>query len=200
VIRHEALINLALTGPVHILCPYHASLPTNVIACAQATHPLAGRHGRWQPSPRYQHLPGDPLFPPECDQPLPAPPGSASAVPYYQDLASVRSLVSDRALAAGLPRQRASDLLIAVGELIANTRVHTSGPGLLTVWSTRTEVTCQVADAGQITNPLAGQLRPGPDAEGGGRGLWVVHQLCDLVQVRTNQAGTTIRIHMRLRG
>jgi hypothetical protein len=34
----------------------------------------------------------------------------------------------------------------------------------------------------------------------GGNGLWLVNQVCDLVQARTGQAGTTIRLHMRLNG
>jgi hypothetical protein len=39
--------------------------------------------------------------------------------------------------------------------------------------------------------------RPAPDASHG-HGLWVVHQLCDLVELRTGASGTTIRLHMRL--
>jgi anti-sigma regulatory factor (Ser/Thr protein kinase) len=66
------------------------------------------------------------------------------------------------------------------------------------MWATRTAVICEVRDGGHITDPLAGQLRPDPAMAGGGRGLWVVHQLCDLVQVRTGAEGTTVRVHMRL--
>jgi hypothetical protein len=40
-------------------------------------------------------------------------------------------------------------------------------------------------------------MRPAPDALDGGRGLWVVHQTCDRVQIRTGPAGTTVRVHMR---
>jgi anti-sigma regulatory factor (Ser/Thr protein kinase) len=87
---------------------------------------------------------------------------------------------------------------LAVGELTANTLAHTSGSGALTMWATRMAVTCQVRDSGHIIDPLAGQLRPGPAVPGGGRGLWVVHQLCDLVQMRSGADGTTIRVHMRL--
>jgi anti-sigma regulatory factor (Ser/Thr protein kinase) len=28
-----------------------------------------------------------------------------------------------------------------------------------------------------------------------GRGLWMANQLCDLVQVRSSQTGTTVRMH-----
>jgi hypothetical protein len=31
-----------------------------------------------------------------------------------------------------------------------------------------------------------------------GRGRWLARQLCDLVQVRTGAAGTTVRLHLTL--
>ena len=46
-----------------------------------------------------------------------------------------------------------------------------------------------------IIDPQAGQRRPGPDATGG-HGLWLVYQVCDLVEVRSDETGTTIRMHM----
>ena len=100
---------------------------------------------------------------------------------------------------AGLPPHRVGDLIIAVGELIANTLAHTNEPGQLTLWTTGSEVICQVHDIGEITDPLAGRPRPDPGGPGGGRGLWVVHQLCDLVEIRTGPAGTTTRVHLQLR-
>jgi anti-sigma regulatory factor (Ser/Thr protein kinase) len=97
-----------------------------------------------------------------------------------------------------LPPRRAGDLVIAVGELAANTFAHTSEPGTLTLWATDSEIICQVSDTGHITDPLAGRLKPDPAAAGGGRGLWVVQQVCDLAEIRTSAAGTAIRLHMRL--
>jgi anti-sigma regulatory factor (Ser/Thr protein kinase) len=198
VIRYEALLNLALSTQVRVMCPYYVGLPPEVISCVQVTHPLTATGGQWQPTPRYQQQPTKFAVPPACDQPLSPPPGDARVISFRADLARVRGMVSAEARAAGLSPSRASDLLLAVGELIANTLAHTSGPGALTIWATRHAVICQVSDGGHITDPLAGQLRPGPAQEGGGRGLWVVHQVCDLVQVRSSPAGTTIRVHMRL--
>ena len=31
-----------------------------------------------------------------------------------------------------------------------------------------------------------------------GRGLWLVHELCDLVQLRSSPAGTVVRMHMQV--
>jgi anti-sigma regulatory factor (Ser/Thr protein kinase) len=89
------------------------------------------------------------------------------------------------------------DLVLAVGELTANTRAHTTGPGTLAIWTAPGQLTCQVTDSGHITDPLAGHVDPGPDAVSH-RGLWIVNQVCDFVQLRTSPAGTTIRLHTRL--
>jgi anti-sigma regulatory factor (Ser/Thr protein kinase) len=129
--------------------------------------------------------------------PLSTPPDGAEVLRYRANLAGVREFTADRARRAGLPPRRVSDLVIAASELAANTLAHTSGPGTLTLWVTDDEVICQVQDQGQITDPLAGTVRPAPDAPGGGRGLWVVHQACDRVEIRTGPAGTTVRVHMR---
>lgn len=130
-------------------------------------------------------------------QPLSKPPDSAEVLRYRADLPAVRDFTTTRARRARLPPARITDLMIAVAELAANTLVHTSGPGTLTLWVTDDEVICQVQDEGQITDPLAGTTRPAPDASGGGRGLWVVHQVCDRVEIHTGPAGTTVRVHMR---
>jgi len=198
VIRYESLLNLALGTQVRVMCPYYAGLPPEMASCFQVSHPLAAAAGRWPPTSGNQQQPLKFVVPPACDLPLPLPPGDARVISFRADLAGVRGMVTAEVRAAGLSPSRASDLLLTVGELIANTLAHTSGPGVLTLWATEHAVICQVSDSGHITDPLAGQLRPGPAQEGGGRGLWVVHQLCDLVQVRSSPAGTTIRVHMRL--
>jgi anti-sigma regulatory factor (Ser/Thr protein kinase) len=129
--------------------------------------------------------------------PLSKPPDGAEVLRYQASLAGVREFTAARAPRAGLAPRQVSDLVLAVSELAANTLAHTSGPGTLTMWVTDDEVICQVHDHGQITDPLAGTVRPAPDFPDGGRGLWVVHQVCDRVEIRTGRAGTTVRVHMR---
>lgn len=125
------------------------------------------------------------------------PPRGAELLRYESSLTSVRNFAATRALRAGLPPHRVEDLVIAVAELAANTLAHTSGPGELTFWATADEVVCQVQDQGEMGDPLAGKVRPAPDAPGGGRGLWLVHEVCDQVEIRTGQTGTTVRVHIR---
>ncbi len=195
VCRHEALLNLALAGTqVSILCPFDTRLGGAVIACAEQTHPAVIHGPRREPSSSFT---GGAL-PAECDQPLNPPPADAQMLEYRDDLAGVRRFAARPALEAGLAPQRVADLASAVSELAANTLTHTTGPGTLTTWTTGSEIICQVNDTGQITDPLAGTARPDPAAPGGGRGLWVVHQVCDMAQIRSGPAGTTIRVHMRL--
>lgn len=136
---------------------------------------------------------------PWAGQPLTTPPDGAEVLRYRAGLAGVRAFTAAWASQAGLSPQRVSDLVIAVAELAANTLAHTSGPGTLTLWATDDEVICQVQDQGHITDPLAGRVRPAPDAPGGRRGLWVVRQVCDRVEIRSGQAGTTVRVYMRRR-
>jgi anti-sigma regulatory factor (Ser/Thr protein kinase) len=89
------------------------------------------------------------------------------------------------------------DLVLAVGEIASNTFVHTDAGGTLTIWTAGNELVCQVQDSGHIDDPLAGRRRPGPGA-GNGHGLWLVHQVCDLVELRSGPGETVIRLHMRL--
>lgn len=193
--RHEALVNLAFAGTAaSILCLYDTGgLGGSVIGGAWRTHPAILAGGQLEPSPSYA---GADSIPPECGHPLPAPPARAETLSYHDDLRPLRHLVEDRALRRGLSRDRAASLVLAASELAANTLRHTNAGGMLHVWQTGPELLCQVQDQGWIADPLAGRRRR--PAAGPGHGLWVVNQVCDLVELRSGQAGTTVRLHMRL--
>ncbi len=132
------------------------------------------------------------------DRALSSPPDDAEMLVYRADLARARDFAAAWGRRAGLTPHRVDDLVIVVGELTANTLAHTGGPGVLRLWVTGGETVCQAEDGGQITDPRPGMRRPDPAASGGGRGLWVVRQLCDRVEISTGPAGTTVRVHMRL--
>jgi len=61
------------------------------------------------------------------------------------------------------------------------------------MWTTPSAAIVEFHDAGQLTDPLTGRLMPSLEQEGG-RGVFLVNQLCDLVQLRSSDQGTTIRI------
>jgi len=195
-IRREALINLALAGsPVTVLCGYDSPLGDRELATVERTHAMLVRGRHWQSSQAYTT---GTAIPGECDLPLSAVPASAAGLAYRDNQAEIRRFAAEHGRRAGLRPDRARDLVLAVGELAGNTLVHTGKPGTLAIWTGNGEIICQVQDTGHITDPLAGTRRPGPTDSGGGRGLWLVNQLCDLVEIRTGPGGTTIRLRIRL--
>jgi anti-sigma regulatory factor (Ser/Thr protein kinase) len=193
VMRHEALVNLALAATrAQLLCPYRTSLLSPaLLAEVRRTHPAILAGGARQPSGAYRQPPGG-----IHDPALSAPPPHVWALAYTSDLKEVRALVNLYAEGAGLPPERRLDLVLAVGEITANTLGHTGSGGTVHIWTADGQVICQVHDSGQISDPLVGRRRPPPHARG--HGLWVVNEICDLVELRTGPAGTTIRLRMRL--
>jgi anti-sigma regulatory factor (Ser/Thr protein kinase) len=182
----QHLAGPALSGPepaggsVSLLCGYDARLDPDLLAVAEQAH-QAGQPGRW-----------------EALDELSGSPGWAAGLRFRDEQAEVRRFVAAQAQLAGLSPARVTDLVLVVGELAANTLTHTDGPGQLTMWAADGMVICQVSDSGQISDPLAGTVCPDPAAAGRRRGLWLVQQVSDLVQIRSGPAGTTIRVHMRL--
>lgn len=86
---------------------------------------------------------------------------------------------------------------MAVHELAMNSLVHGGGRGVLRIWRDDDAVVCEVRDSGYIDDPGIGRRLPDPDCDSG-RGLWIVNQLCDLVQIRSSAEGTTIRVHIAI--
>ncbi|MDQ0793350.1 sensor histidine kinase [Streptomyces sp. B1I3] len=192
--RHEALINLAFTGRrVSILCPYDTALPAEVLAQAYRTHPVVGDPMAYSVSSHYTD-PHDVCR--DCDTPLPEPP-DAVVVPFgEQGLASVRDEADRWAAAAGLSHARRTDWLLAIGEATSNSVRHGGGRGTLRMWCADGELVAEISDQGLLADPLTGRRRPDPRAATGGRGVWIMHQLCDLVEIRAAARGLVLRLHM----
>ncbi|WP_229074701.1 sensor histidine kinase [Actinoplanes sp. DH11] len=194
---HEAMINAVFAGrDAAILCPYDASgLDQPRLHDAWRTHPVMIVGGGRRPSPWF----ADPYLTAEAfNRPLPPVPPRAGVLTYTlpSELSTIRRFVASRALAAGMPADRADDLVTAVNELAENTIAHTTGGGSVSVWLEPGVLVCQVDDSGHLADPLAGRIPPPPRVEGG-RGLLLAHQLCDLVRIHSRPAGTSIRVHVR---
>ncbi len=194
--RHEALINMAFAdAPATILCPYDTNgLDPAVVADAERTHPLL-MHGadQWA-SGQYT----DPLHFWRADQwRLSSPPPVADRVAIDRDLFSTRNFVHDRARAFGLGEARCDDLVLAANEAVTNALIHGAEPRELRIWQDGERIVCEVADAGHLEDPLTGRRRPRTDCVGG-RGVWLINELCDLVELRPIDGGTRIRLHVEL--
>ena len=116
---------------------------------------------------------------------------------YTTNLSEVRVLAETQARQAGLAEDRVTDFVIAVSEVAANTVRHARSAGSMEIWCDAGEIICEIHDSGVITDPMAGRRAPAADASGG-HGLWLVHQICDKVELHSDSDGTTVRLHMAL--
>jgi len=194
--RHEALLNTAFDGGEgwRLLCPYDLeNLEEPVIEAARRSHPHISCAGRREPSAAYD-APFD-LLAGALPEP---PPGSQEMSFTGSELVLVRDTVRAATSAAELAEERGEDLLLAVSELACNSVLHGGGRGRLRIWTDQDTLMCEVSDAGHISDPLAGRVRPLP-GQLGGRGLWLANQVCDLAQIRSSAlGGSSVRLHMRL--
>lgn len=192
--RHEVLLNVAFASrPAWwLLCPYDATaLSPEVLDEAGRSHRYLLQDGEHRTSPSY-----DTGEPPGFADRLPEPAAPVESLDFGRDtLASVRRFLTDAATRRALGPARLPDLLVAANELATNSVCHGGGRGTVRVWQEGDGVVCEVRDDGVITEPLVGRRRPDSHQEGG-RGLWIVNQLSDLVEMRSTAGGTVVRIHL----
>jgi anti-sigma regulatory factor (Ser/Thr protein kinase) len=194
--RHEALLNVAFDGvaPMDLLCPYdeHA-LEDSVLEEAFRSHPIVLEDGNFVDSSTYV---GVETAAKPFRKPLPDPPADAATLTFEASrLQAIRVFVAMRAADAGMSPMRTEDLVLAVNELASNSVRHGGGSGVLRTWVDDDTFVVEVRDGGQIDYPLAGR-EPPPSGQVGGHGLWLVNQLCDLMQMRTFPTGSVVRVHM----
>ncbi len=193
--RHESLLNVAFSSAVSwsLLCPYDGTaLADEVLAAVSHSHRAVAHDGAHRAS-------GDYLADRDCYAgELSHHPADAEAFAYDRArLAAVRRMVKRVAEEAGVAVGKIADLVAAASELAANSVSHGGGGGTLRAWRERDRLLIEFEDRGTIEEPLVGRLRPTATQEGG-RGLWLANQLCDLVQIRSNALGTTVRLQAAL--
>lgn len=190
---HEALLNRAFAGAeVTILCPYSTGLADGVLAEAAANHPGLIDASRARPSREYREGGLSPRY----HEPLARPPAGAAVIDFgLPMLGDVRRLTARVAGEAGLRDDRLDDYVLAVNEVATNSVRHATPPASLAVWHAGDLIVSQISDGGRLADPLVGRLANG---EGGrGRGLPLVDRLCDLVEIRSTDEGTTVQLTVR---
>lgn len=190
VVREVALHELLLGLPTfhywncRLTCAYDVeALPADVVAMIESAHGNSS---------------ADPVGKVERARAESLPPRPMSSDELGVDrttLSALRGFVQHRAEKAGLDEERVDDLVYAVNEAVTNSICHGEGRARVSFWTEDNSVVCEVRDRGWIRDPLAGRVAPNPDTVTG-RGLWLVNQLCDLVQLRSSAAGTTLRLHV----
>jgi anti-sigma regulatory factor (Ser/Thr protein kinase) len=196
VVQHEALINAAFADrPATILCPYDTvGLDERALLDAYATHPVLVAGGRRWSSESYAPY----TIVEAYNRPLPVPDGVVTVREFTgaRELASLRELAADEGKRAGLPADRVAELRVVVTELATNSLRHGQGGGTMRLWIDADHLVCEVHNRGRLADPLAGRLPPEP-VNSGGRGLLIVHQLCDLVRMYTDRDSSTVRLYIK---
>jgi anti-sigma regulatory factor (Ser/Thr protein kinase) len=189
---HELLLNSTIGDgwDFWLGCPYDtAELGADVLAEMRASHPYTAG------TAEQEFMAGvrtDEMF----ATALPSAPSDARVHTVdVADLAGARRFLRTVAAELGLMDTRADDLIYAVNEVVTNSVRHGDGHPVLAVWTDPDRLVCDVRDGGWIRDSLVGRLAP-PTSDTGGRGLWLVHNLCDLVQVRSAPWGTSVRMYL----
>jgi anti-sigma regulatory factor (Ser/Thr protein kinase) len=118
-------------------------------------------------------------------------------------LLDLRKVVLAAAMAAGLPDDRAGDVVLAVHELAANAVRHGGGAGRVRMHVVAGELRCQVSDAGP--GSPAGQVPCGPGEAGSwpferGHGLWLVRSVADHVSITSGPGCSQVTLVFALHG
>jgi anti-sigma regulatory factor (Ser/Thr protein kinase) len=196
--HHEALLNVAFdpSTPFWLICPYDiTALEPETVEAAAVRHAHVCTHGARKPSERYDERAAVAAA---LEDPLADVPSGAEMLRFGRgDLAAVRRIVGRRLGDEGVPEIRGAELVLAVHEVAANSVCHGGGRGTLRLWAQDDRLVCDVRDAGLVDDPLVGRRPPSLGATGG-RGVWLAHQLCDLVQLRSGPDGTTVRMSFEL--
>ena len=193
---HEALLNTAFDdGPAwRLRCPYDGDALPGEAAAAAHTHPAVVTTRGHETGGRGPADFGAEVF----HGALPDPVAPVETLLFGgPGLVAVRDAVDRQATDAGFSPGAADQLTLAVHEVATNSLKHGGGRGTLRMWRDAESLVFEVRDHGRITEPLIGRTLPPLDGEGG-RGVWLANQICDLVQIRSSESGTTVRLHVWL--
>jgi anti-sigma regulatory factor (Ser/Thr protein kinase) len=182
---HEMLLNTPLTDNwnMWLACPYDRE----VLAAEELAEQVAACH----PSKRTDM---SNLVAKKFGSELPRRPDDADTFPVeVSEMSSLRAIVRTAATMTGLSDDRADEFVYAVNEVISNSFRHGDGKAEVALWAEGDSLVCEVQDGGHIVDPLTGRIPPSL-TRSSGRGLWMVNHLCDLVQVRSPESGTCVRM------
>ncbi|MGI3782575.1 MAG: MEDS domain-containing protein, partial [Janthinobacterium lividum] len=192
---HEALLNLAIDPdlPFWLVCPYDAGrLDPALLADAARSHPVIATPTSYAGSGAYRgrdHARA--LFADELPD-LGGPAVDLRVPGTALDLAAEQ--VTLRATASDLSR----DQVVLLGDVVRSLVVESVRRGAdaarLRLWDEPDELVCEVSDLTVVEDLLIGRRpaagsRPDP--------VWLAHQVCDLVQVRSGPHGTHVRLHLQ---
>ncbi|HZD69796.1 MAG TPA: sensor histidine kinase [Actinomycetes bacterium] len=197
--RMESILNVVLSeADIWMVCLYDARVADpGVIADARRTHPACLNGRAVEPCADFVD-PG--AFARACDEvPLPDPPAGAATLRSEGDLSELRRFVAERAAAHGLEGERMWMLVAAVNEAAAYLLAEGSGAVTVRTWDWSGDLVYDLHDRGaRVTDPFLGfrPPRPGRPEPAADDGLWLARQVCDALEVRSTDGGSTLRLHL----
>jgi hypothetical protein len=190
---HEALLNVAIDPeiPFWLICPYDVeALSPDVLDEAHRSHPVILDSHSYYGSNRYgggAHV--ESIFNAELPELKVQP---TVAVFTRNNVIRVGAYVKLEFHVSGLGVREASDLADVIQRLASSSLRRGATLGTVRIFNQPDDLICEVVDDTVIDDPLIGRRAPG---EGEDDSVWIANQMCDLVQVRSSSAGTTVRVH-----
>lgn len=198
VVMLETAINGVTSAvPFLRLCPYDLRLAGVELECVEGAHPHMARGRDIVPSGGF--IGADVFMERWYAAGLTLPKSGVYETHFDgESLSGMRKSLRAVASEFGLSAGKVPDLIAAVGEAAGNAVEHGGGAGVLRVFRTARELVCDVLSAGgELRDPLRGYFLPAV-GEQRGRGIWMMRQLCDWVELRPNSGGSIVRLHMRV--
>lgn len=198
--HYESVYNvIASDASIWSICPYDVSaLPAEIVEHARATHPYVRTNEGVERSSSFvdphvycSHLAARDAAPDVL------PSVRAREFRVTSDLGALRAVVEAEALAAGVPVRRIPEFLVAVNEVAMNALVHGGGDAWARTWTEERTFVCEVRDRGTGLSETVAGYEPPDAARDRGRGLWLVRQICDLVEVHSRDGVTRVRLHVK---
>lgn len=193
-VEADAAMNVALAAlPVTMTCLYPVELGSRALDAVRWNHPNLVDSGGVVRENLDARSPSEVLVmhPIAAPADLGRPDREMTFSPWQ--LIDLRTAVTEATETVGLPYDRAQDFVLAVNEVASNAVEHGHGIGRLRIWRRIDGLICEVHDTGSLGEPLPGLRPPHPNSPRG-RGVWIARQLCDLLHVWTDPAGTHVRL------
>jgi hypothetical protein len=189
----EALLNVAVDPrtPFRLLCPYDVrQLTPGLLEDVSRSHMVLVEAERRRPSAGYAgRAQAELIFGTDLPQLL----GRPDQLYFNRaGLQRIIPFVAARAHFAGVAEEQAGALAVAVHQLALSSLSRGAAGGVVRVWLQHQSFVCEVHDHTRTEDPLLGRQQ---SSTGDRSGVWFANQVCDLVQLRSNRSGTTVRLH-----
>jgi hypothetical protein len=191
---HEALLNVAVDPkiPLWLICPYDLKgLDPSVISEAHRSHPAVMDGDRYHGNSQYggrAHV--EAMFSSDLPE-LEGKPAEYSFTPESVD--RVFNILTLEAYGAGLWSDKVTEVAATTRRLASCSLRRGAIEGTIRIWDAPHALICEVSDDTMIDDVLAGRRAL---ASSDRDGLSAANRKCDLVQLRSTESGTTVRLHM----